>query len=143
MAGSRETQGSVAVVPAGRIPRVGQTFGSMSLPPGRVQAEPTVAVPRWGDLAPAPWTPPPVTTPERPEEHAPEPEPEADLHVHAAHPYTWRHMAVLVLVAFVLAMLITMVVQNDPSTPGAQGAGSPTPVVAVATTAWTNLTTGE
>ena len=127
------------------MPRIGQTFGSVSLAPASIPAvtpaERTASVPRWGDVAPAPWTPTPASQDQPVGDDPTEPEIDGER-PHPAHPYTWRHMVVLVLVAFVLAMLITMVVQNDASPSGAEGARSLTPVVAMAA-GWTHLTTGE
>ena len=40
------------------------------------------------------------------------------------HPYTWLHMIVLVLVAFILGMLIFMVVMQDPKPSAAGAAGT-------------------
>lgn len=131
--------GRIAVVPAGRVPRVGQTFGSVSLPRtaapgtagGRVDPRPgstgapavdAAAVPRWADVAPAPtgWDPTPLAGAERSVEHDDASELAEEPARH--HPYTWLHMIVLVLVAFVLGMLIFMVVMRDAPDPGATGA---------------------
>lgn len=48
-----------------------------------------------------------------------------------AHPYTWLHMIVLIVVAFVLGMLIFMVVTQDDGAAGAQGVDDRTVVVAL------------
>jgi hypothetical protein len=133
--------GRVAVVPAGRVPRVGQTFGSVSLPRPATQGAPTgrvdqrpgttatpaadagPAVPRWANVAPAAtgWDPTPLAGAEEPFE---DDEAETAGEPASHHPYTWLHMIVLVLVAFVLGMLIFMVVMRDAPEPGATGAAA-------------------
>ena len=88
------------------------------------------AEPRWGSLG---WTPAsgagstgPVgsATPEEPTPHEPDEEP-------ARHPYTWLHMIVLVVVAFILGMLIFMVIMEDDSPGTDTGAGQPQSVQTV------------
>ncbi|WP_156968422.1 hypothetical protein [Cellulomonas bogoriensis] len=51
---------------------------------------------------------------------------EEDSEEEATHPYSWLHVIVLVLVAFVLGMLIYMVLLNDDGAPSSAG-GAPAP----------------
>lgn len=89
--------------------------------PATPSADPEAA-PRWGSLgwkpASGPQAAPVAHEPEVDDEHEEE---------SARHPYTWLHMIVLVVVAFILGMLIFMVIMQDDS-PGTgaakpQGAG--------------------
>ncbi|MCU1433049.1 MAG: hypothetical protein JWP95_2154, partial [Actinotalea sp.] len=127
---SPETVGRVVVVPTGSTPTIGEPFGSITLPPakaGQVEG----AVPTWGHVtAPSGWSPAPgasASSEDRvePADAAPagtavSPAPQHDQ----VRPYSWVHMIVLVLVAFVLGMLIYLVVINDaPPAAGAVPAG--------------------
>ena len=136
-----------AFVPAG-IPVAGQSLGTMqaasmgSPVAGHVVGAPTLAgagpaagdgvaedrdgasVPRWGSVAPGQgWTPAQTSTRGEP---APEDDEEPDESITELprHPYTWLHMIVLVLVAFVLGMLIFVVLLEDSEPVGTQGAGA-------------------
>ncbi|MBX9246074.1 hypothetical protein ICW40_14825 [Actinotalea ferrariae] len=154
--------GAIALVPADRTLRVGQTFGSMTLPrtatpPAEAQPGTEAAAgapgPRWSAVAPGQtgWTP----TPEAPSSgsaaadagpsggaspvDARDAEPELDDEAGTqapepvrAHPYTWLHMIVLVVVAFVLGMLIFMVVMRDAPPADGTGQGAAADVVAAA-----------
>jgi hypothetical protein len=121
----------IAVVPADRAPAVGQPFGSVSLP---VAKGATAALPRWSDVAPASgaWAPTPVREQGAAQPATPAPAvPESLAAASAApaepttvrRPYTWIHMIVLVLVAFVLSLLVFMLVTSD--RPPVDGAGEP------------------
>jgi hypothetical protein len=105
------------------------------------------ALPRWDSVAPGQgWSPTPVAgdrprTEERPAAAERTPattatEEEADEAVDEVprHPYTWLHMIVLVVVAFVLGMLIFVVLLND-NDAGTQGLGAVGDVVAWASAA--------
>ncbi len=64
-----------------------------------------------GDV-PAPWSPPPVV--------ATDDEDEVDeRELRPRHPYTWLHLLVLALVAFVLGFLVMLLVINGRSDNGA------------------------
>lgn len=100
-----------------------------------------VPAPNWPSVRPAQraWRPTPPgpepaeVAPQRPDRQAaPEPPEPVDEPVteaaepveeHRQRPYTWLHMIVLVLVAFVLGMLIYMVVMKD-TKPDVGGAGT-------------------
>jgi hypothetical protein len=113
-----------------------QSFPTIQVPATGRSATPEVSddsgpVPQWGSVTSSPWTATstvgsfgstpsssgssgvaPSTEPllDEPEDEAPK------------HPYTWLHMIVLVLVAFILGMLIFMAVsQDDPDGGAARG----------------------
>jgi|GEM_PF-2487345 len=75
------------------------------------------AEPRWGSVGwkPAPSAQAAPTTPDAVGDE----EPEEEV---ARHPYTWLHMIVLVVVAFILGMLIFMVIMQDDSPDAGAGA---------------------
>ncbi|GEN78508.1 hypothetical protein [Actinotalea fermentans] len=151
-----------AFVPADIRPVVGQSFGTMQAAPaarfGAAAApsvaatapgatEPTdtsdAAMPRWGSVGSGQgWTPTPTSAPVAPSRAVPEDvedEPDDEAAEPPRHPYTWLHMIVLVLVAFVLGMLIFVVLLRDSGAEGTQGAG----VVGEGVT-WSHVaTTGE
>jgi hypothetical protein len=87
-------------------------------------------MPQWGTVTSSPWTATSTvgslgSTPSSGGSFgvAPTPEPLLDEPEDEAprHPYTWLHMIVLVLVAFILGMLIYMAVSQDDPTGGAAG----------------------
>ena len=144
-----------AFVPVGTAPAMGQPFGTVhpvdpadtavvepmafGLSPAQVEparsAEPvreepeSLAAPRWGSITPGEgWTPTQHPAPAREAGREDEAD-EEDLAEAPRHPYTWLHMIVLVLVAFVLGMLIFVVLLND-SGAATQGAGAAADVVA-------------
>lgn len=157
-------QGQTAFVPAGIRPVVGQSFGTVEATPaaevtapvfGSVSTGPTQtigvdeaeALPRWGTIASSGqgWKPVPTDSgpsgpsvpSSRPAATTDEDEEPDDAIEPPRHPYTWLHMIVLVLVAFVLGMLIFVVLLRDSGSGGAQGAGAVGDVVAWAQTAAT------
>ena len=140
--------------PAGRIPRIGEPFGSVSLrsstmpAPGALAPGPRAdgagssseAMPRWSSISPtttawSPGAPHDGTVVLEAGQADADAEADADAptgdlqqddadgrqDAPRAHPYTWLHMIVLVLVAFVLGMLIFMIVMNDAG-PGSEAA---------------------
>jgi hypothetical protein len=146
--GHRPGEGApTAFVPAGVRPVVGQSFGTMRVAPSIGAVDATVgaapsspigdvgsgvvesaapSVPRWGNVTPGQgWAPAPSPTPVGAVASADE-APDADdvADELPRHPYTWLHMIVLVLVAFVLGMLIFVVLLRDSDPGGTQGAGT-------------------
>ncbi|HEY3438086.1 MAG TPA: hypothetical protein VGK35_10400, partial [Actinotalea sp.] len=116
-----EAPGRVALVPAGRLPRVGQTFGSVTLP---TKADLPPAAPRWNGAARpgTSWSPTPEAVPAAAvaEDEVPD---HAELPARRRALSILLHAAVLIVVAFILGMLVYMVLLRDTPTTGAEGAG--------------------
>lgn len=136
-------------------PVAGQPLGTVAGPAGRRGADvgDTVVLedvaPRWGTVAPGKgWTPTAAAS-ESPAGRrvvapvtaavADETDEDLDQEVDEAprHPYTWLHMIVLVVVAFVLGMLIFVVLLRDDAA-GVEGAGLPGDLVT-----WSTAVTSE
>lgn len=120
--------------PAGAVGTVGGFGASAALSPP-VTAPPEIAepadtsdaaMPRWGSVgSDRGWTPTPTSAPVAPSRPAVEDveAPDDEAVEPPRHPYTWLHMIVLVLVAFVLGMLIFVVLLRDSGAEGTQGSG--------------------
>jgi len=114
-----------AFVPAGTTPQPGAAIGTVTVPadgasvPTRrpvaetVEAEP-MSVPRWGSVGAQGWA-----STEAEASDVAEDEAEEELPTHS---YTWGHVIVLVVVAFVLGMLIFMLLLKDSGEGAAQAA---------------------
>jgi len=89
--------------------------------------EPAVPAPRWGEssapatgFGAAPFGEPGTAPRERPADEFDDEDDDEDED-RPRHPYTWLHLIVLALVAFVLGFLITLLLTKEPAD-GDQGA---------------------
>ncbi|GIG20065.1 hypothetical protein Cch01nite_07890 [Cellulomonas chitinilytica] len=108
------------------------TPSAASSPPS---VEPTVPAPRWGEssapatgLGAAPFGEPAAAGAARPVDDFDDEDDEDDDDLRPKHPYTWLHLIVLALVAFVLGFLITLLLTKEEPTDGSQGAAAVAPV---------------
>jgi len=107
-----------------------------SAAPSPPSVEPTVPAPRWGEssapaagFGAAPFGESPSTSAGRPADDDFDDDDEDD-ELRPKHPYTWLHLIVLALVAFVLGFLITLLLTKEKPDDGAQGVALLGPVSA-------------